>query len=84
MSVCNEKKHGGQKKNSLQAQVWNHENACQNLGDLNLYPTVDQIYMKAIYANYNVRMGYYASKTNVQEDKVYAIVIRTPNCLKLL
>ncbi len=31
--------------------------------------------MKSIDAKYNVKMGYLASKNNVQEYKVYAIVI---------
>jgi hypothetical protein len=31
--------------------------------------------MKAMDANYNVRMGYWALRNNVQEYKVYVIVI---------
>jgi hypothetical protein len=43
--------------------------------DLDLYPTVDHKQMKAIDANYNVVLGYWASRNNVQEYKVYVIVI---------
>jgi len=32
--------------------------------------------MKVINANYSVRVGYWASKNNMQEYKVYAIMIR--------
>jgi hypothetical protein len=32
-------------------------------------------HIKAINADYNVRMGYWASKNNMQKYKVYAIMI---------
>ncbi len=35
--------------------------------------------MKAINANYSVRVGYWASRNNVQEYKVYVVVIRMFN-----
>ncbi len=43
--------------------------------NLDLYPTMDQRKMKVIDVDYNVRMGYWASRNNMQEYKVYAIVI---------
>ncbi len=44
--------------------------------NLDLYPTMDQRKMKVIDVDYNVRMGYWASRNNMQEYKVYAIVIQ--------
>jgi hypothetical protein len=44
------------------------------LQDLDLYPVVHHKQMKAINANYNVKMGYWASKNNMQKYKVYAIM----------
>jgi hypothetical protein len=38
--------------------------------DLDLYPIVDHIQMKVIDVNYSVKMGYWASKNNVQKYKV--------------
>jgi hypothetical protein len=35
--------------------------------------------MKAINADYSVRVGYWASRNNVQEYKVYVVVIRMFN-----
>jgi hypothetical protein len=46
------------------------------LGDLHLYTIVDKKQMKVIDVEYNVRVGYWASKNNVQEYKVYAVVIQ--------
>ncbi len=43
--------------------------------DLDLYPVVDHRYMKAIDANYTVKVGYWALKNNVQEYKVYVTMI---------
>lgn len=43
--------------------------------DLDLYLTLDQKQMKMIDAKYGVRMGYWASRNNVQECKVYATII---------
>jgi hypothetical protein len=43
--------------------------------DLNLYPTMDHIQMKVIDVDYNVKMGYWASKNNVQEYKVFMTMI---------
>jgi hypothetical protein len=43
--------------------------------NLDLYLVVDHRHMKAIDANYSVRVGYWASKNNMQEYKVYVIVI---------
>jgi hypothetical protein len=43
--------------------------------DLHLYPIVHQKQMKMIDAKYSLRMGYWASRNNVHEYKVYAIVI---------
>jgi hypothetical protein len=43
---------------------------------LDLYPIVDQRQMKVIDAKYSVRVGYWATINNVQEYKVYAIVIQ--------
>jgi hypothetical protein len=45
------------------------------LRNLDLYPIVDQRQMKAIDANYSVRVGYWALRNNMQEYKIYAIVI---------
>jgi hypothetical protein len=45
------------------------------LGDLHLCPAVDQRHMKIIYEEYNVKVGYWASKNNTKEYKVYATVI---------
>ncbi len=39
--------------------------AIKNLRDLHLYPIVDQRQMKMIDVKYNVRVGYWASKTNM-------------------
>jgi hypothetical protein len=44
--------------------------------DLHLYPIVDQRLLKMIDAKYSLRMGYWASRNNVQKYKVYAIGIR--------
>jgi len=41
--------------------------------DLNLYLAMDHRHMKVIDANYSVRMGYWASRNNVQEYKVYVM-----------
>jgi len=43
--------------------------------DLDLHPVVDHKQIKVINADYNVRMGYWASKNNMQKCKVYAIMI---------
>jgi hypothetical protein len=43
--------------------------------NLDLYPTMDQRQMKVIDVDYSVRMGYWASRSDMQEYKVYAIVI---------
>jgi hypothetical protein len=44
--------------------------------DLDLYPAMDHKQMKVIDANYSVRVGYWALKYNVQEYKIYVIMIR--------
>ncbi len=38
--------------------------------DLDLYPIVDQRQMKVINVNYSVKVGYWASRNNMQEDKI--------------
>jgi hypothetical protein len=43
--------------------------------NLDLYLVVDHRHMKGIDANYSVRVGYWASRNNMQEYKVYVIVI---------
>lgn len=43
--------------------------------NLDLYLIVNQRQMKAIDIEYNVRVGYWASRNNMQEYKVYIIVI---------
>ncbi len=43
--------------------------------NLDLYLTMDQRQMKAIYVDYNVRVGYWALKNNMLEYKVYVTVI---------
>ncbi len=43
--------------------------------DMDLYPTMDQRQMKVIDVDYSVRVGYWTSRNNMQEYKVYAIVI---------
>jgi hypothetical protein len=43
--------------------------------NLDLYLVVDHKHMKAIDANYSVRVGYWASRNNMQEYKVYVIMI---------
>ncbi len=43
--------------------------------DLDLYPTMDHIQMKVVTADYNVRVGYWASRNNVEEYKVYVTMI---------
>jgi hypothetical protein len=50
--------------------------ATRTLKYLHLYPIVDQKHMKMIDAKYSLIMGYWASRNNMQEYKVYAIVIR--------
>ncbi len=47
----------------------------KTLEDLDLYPTTNQRQMKAIDVDYIVRVGYWASKNNMLEYKVYPIVI---------
>jgi hypothetical protein len=47
--------------------------------DLDLYPTVDHIQMKVINVDYNVKMGYWASKNNLKKYKVYVTMIRMFN-----
>jgi len=42
---------------------------------LDLYSTMDHRQMKAIDVDYSVRVGYWALRNNVQEYKVYVIVI---------
>jgi len=44
--------------------------------DLDLYSIMDQKQTKVIDANYSVRVGYWASKNNLQEFKVYATMIQ--------
>jgi hypothetical protein len=44
--------------------------------DLDLYPKMDQKQMKVIDAEYSVRVGYWASKNNVKEYKMYATIIQ--------
>lgn len=46
----------------------------KTLRDLDLYLTMDQTKMKAIDANYSVRVGYWALRNHVHVYKVYAIV----------
>jgi hypothetical protein len=43
--------------------------------DLDFYPTMDHKQMKGIDVDYNVRVGCWASRNNVEEYKVYVIVI---------
>jgi len=43
--------------------------------NLDLYLVMDHRHMKAIDANYSVIVGYWASRNNMQEYKVYVIVI---------
>jgi hypothetical protein len=52
--------------------------------DLDLYLVMD--HMKAINSDYNVRIGYWASKNNMQKYKVYAIMIWVfdPNFVNIL
>jgi hypothetical protein len=38
--------------------------------DLNWYPIVDHRQMKVIDVDYNVRVGYWASRNNMQEYKI--------------
>jgi hypothetical protein len=47
--------------------------------NLDLYLVMDHKHMKAIDANYNVRVGYWASKNNVQEYKIYVTMIHMFN-----
>jgi hypothetical protein len=47
--------------------------------DLHLDPVVDHRQMKVINAEYNVKVGYWALRNNIQEYKVYAIMIRMFN-----
>jgi hypothetical protein len=47
--------------------------------DLHMYLIVDQRQMKSIDAKCNVKVGYLALKNNVQEYKVYAIMIHMFN-----
>jgi hypothetical protein len=44
--------------------------------DLDLYLVLDHRHMKAIDVDYSVRVGYWASKNNVQEHKVYVTMIQ--------
>ncbi len=44
--------------------------------DLDLYPIMDLRHVKMIDADYNVRVGYWASRSNAWEYKFYAIMIR--------
>jgi hypothetical protein len=74
--ICNEKK-------ALWTQTTFHykprfgtmRTSTRTPGNLDLYLVVDHRHMKAIDANYSVRVGYWASKNNMQEYKVYVIVI---------
>jgi hypothetical protein len=43
--------------------------------NLDMYLEMDCRHMKAIDANYNVRVGYWALKNNMQEYKVYVTKI---------
>jgi len=43
--------------------------------ELDLYPIMDHKHMKVINANYNVKVGYWASRNNMQEYKMYVTVI---------
>jgi hypothetical protein len=43
--------------------------------DLDLYLEMDQRQMKAIDVEYNVRVGYWTSRNNMQEYKAYATMI---------
>jgi hypothetical protein len=43
--------------------------------NLDLYLVMDHRHMKATDANYSVIVGYWASRNNMQEYKVYVIVI---------
>jgi hypothetical protein len=43
--------------------------------ELDLYPIMDHKDMKVINANYNVKVGYWASRNNMQEYKMYVTVI---------
>ncbi len=47
--------------------------------NLDLYLEMDHRYMKTIHTNYSVRVGYWALKNNVQEYKVYVIMIQIFN-----
>jgi hypothetical protein len=42
--------------------------------NLDLYLVVDYKHMKAIDGDYNVRVGYWASRNNLQEYKVYVTI----------
>ncbi len=49
--------------------------------NLDMYPTMDHKQMKMIDVDYSVRVGYCASRNNMQEYKMYVIVIEmfSPN-----
>jgi hypothetical protein len=44
--------------------------------DLDLYPAVDHRQIEAIDVNYSVKVGYWASRNNVQEYKLYVTMIQ--------
>ncbi len=54
---------------------------------LDMYPTTDIRQMITIDVDYNARVGYWASRNNVQEYKVYATMntnVRTKFCEQLV
>lgn len=48
---------------------------CWTPRDLDMYPEVEKKEMKFIDAEYQVQLGYWVGKNNLQDYKIYAIVI---------
>ncbi len=66
MIVCNEKGAGWtQRVSHFKYRFGTLRMFAIILWDLDLYPAMDQKQMRAIDANYNVRVGYCASKNNM-------------------
>jgi hypothetical protein len=70
------KRHGGCKKFHCKCRFGSMRMATRTPRDLDLYSIMDQKQTKVIDANYSVRVGYWASKNNLQEFKVYATMIQ--------
>ncbi len=49
--------------------------ACRTPQDLDLYPVVEKKEMKSINAKYQVQVGYWVARNNLQDYKIYATMI---------